>query len=95
MPADIALNEDERELVKALYQYPDTVLAAGDNYSPALIANYIYDLSKQFNRFYQETPIMKETDESKRLLRLQIARLTAITIHNGMDLLGIEVPERM
>ncbi|MBO7491165.1 MAG: arginine--tRNA ligase [Bacteroidales bacterium] len=95
LPTDTAMNENERELVKALYQYPDTVLAAGDNYSPALIANYIYDLSKQFNRFYQETPIMKETDESKRLLRLQIARLTAITIHNGMDLLGIEVPERM
>ena len=95
LPADILLNDDERELVKTLYQYPGTVLAAGDNYSPALIANYIYDLSKQFNRFYQETPVMKEADEHKRLLRLQIARMTAITIHNGMDLLGIEVPERM
>lgn len=95
LPADILLNDDERELVKTLYQYPGTVLAAGDNYSPALIANYIYDLSKQFNRFYQETPVMKEADEHKRLLRLQIARMTAITIHNGMDLLGIKVPERM
>ena len=95
LPADILLNDDERELVKTLYQYPGTVLAAGDIYSPALIANYIYDLSKQFNRFYQETPVMKEADEHKRLLRLQIARMTAITIHNGMDLLGIEVPERM
>ncbi|MBO7445217.1 MAG: arginine--tRNA ligase [Bacteroidales bacterium] len=95
LPADILLNDDERELVKTLYQYPGTVLAAGDNFSPALIANYIYDLSKQFNRFYQETPVMKEADEHKRLLRLQIARMTAITIHNGMDLLGIKVPERM
>ncbi|MCR4965560.1 MAG: arginine--tRNA ligase [Bacteroidales bacterium] len=95
MAAIPALNDEERELIKTLYQYPSTVLVAGDNYSPAVIANYIYDLAKQFNHFYQETPVMKETDEQKRLLRLQIARLTAITIHNGMDLLGINVPERM
>ena len=55
LPSDTLLNDDERELVKTLYQYPGTVLVAGDNYSPAVIANYIYDLAKQFNRFYQET----------------------------------------
>ncbi|MBR4136418.1 MAG: arginine--tRNA ligase [Bacteroidales bacterium] len=95
LPAGMKLNDEERILIKMLYQYPDTVLAAGENLSPALIANYIYDLAKQFNHFYQETPVMKETDEAKRHLRLQIANMTALAIRNGMQLLGIDVPERM
>ena len=95
LPSGITLNDEERILIKLLYQYPDTVLVAGENMSPALIANYVYELSKQFNHFYQETPVMKETDEAKRHLRLQIANMTALTVRNGMQLLGIDVPERM
>lgn len=95
LPADIALGKEEKSIVKWLYQYPQTLLSAGDNYSPALIANYIYELSKLFNHFYQETPIMKETDESLRIFRLQLSRFTGDTIRNGMALLGIDVPEKM
>lgn len=92
---NIVLEGDEKVLVKMLYKYPQTVLSAGDSFSPALIANFIYDLAKQFNHFYQDTPIMKETDENKRLVRLQISQFVALTIKNGMKLLGINVPERM
>ncbi len=95
IPSDIALNGEEKQLIKVLYKYPQTVLSAGDSFSPALIANFIYDLAKQFNHFYQETPIMKEEDAQKRLLRLQISKFVANTIHNGMKLLGIDVPEKM
>lgn len=95
LPEDTALGKEEKSIVKCLYQYPQTLLLAGDNYSPALIANYIYELSKLFNHFYQETPIMKETDESLRIFRLQLSRFTGDTLRNGMALLGIDVPEKM
>ena len=89
------LESEEKQLIKMLYRYPQVVLSAGDSFSPALIANYIYDVAKQFNHFYQETPIFKEADEQKRILRLQISQWVANTIHNGMKLLGIDVPEKM
>lgn len=92
---NVVLEGDEKILVKMLYKYPQTVLSAGDSFSPALIANYIYDLAKQFNHFYQDTPIMKETDDTKRLVRLQISQFVALTIKNGLKLLGIAAPERM
>ena len=95
LPADTALGKEEKSIVKWLYQYPQTLLSAADNYSPALVANYIYELSKLFNHFYQETPVMKETDESLRIFRLQLSRFTGDTIRNGMALLGIDVPEKM
>ncbi|MCR4681201.1 MAG: arginine--tRNA ligase [Bacteroidales bacterium] len=91
----VTLDTEEKLLVKILYKYPQTVLVAGDNYSPAVIANYAYDLAKQFNHFYQDTPIMKEADKSKRLLRLQLSQWVAITIRNAMKLLGIDVPDKM
>ena len=91
----LSLNEEEKTLINLLYQYPKTVLAAGDNLSPALIANYCYDLAKQFNHFYQDTPIFKEEDAAKRLLRLKISRWVSLVLRSGMNLLGIEVPEKM
>ena len=91
----LSLNEEEKTLINLLYQYPKTVLAAGDNFSPALIANYCYDLAKQFNHFYQDTPIFKEEDEAKRLLRLKLSRWVSLVLRSGMGLLGIEVPEKM
>ena len=95
LPDGLSPEGEEKSIVKKLYQYPQVVLAAGENLSPALIANYVYDLAKQFNHFYQETPIMRETDAAKRLLRLQISQWVANTLRNGMKLLGIDVPERM
>ncbi len=91
----IALNEEEKTLINLLYQYPKTVSVAGDNFSPALIANYCYDLAKQFNHFYQDTPIFKEEDAAKRLLRLKLSRWVSLVLRSGMALLGIDVPEKM
>ena len=91
----LSLSEEEKTLVNMLYQYPKTVLSAGDNFSPALIANYCYDLAKQFNHFYQDTPIFKEEDVAKRLLRLKLSRWVSLVLRSGMKLLGIDVPEKM
>lgn len=93
--SDISLEKREKELIQSIYDFPQVVESAGTNMSPALIANYAFDLAKDFNRFYQETPIFKETDDSKRILRLQISELTALVIKNAMALLGIKVPEKM
>ena len=95
LPAGTMPEGEEKQLVKTLYKYPQVVLSAGDNLSPALIANYVYDLAKQFNHFYQETPVMREADPGKRLIRLQLSQWVANTLRNGMKLLGIDVPERM
>ena len=89
------VNEEEKTLLNMLYQYPKTVLSAGDNLSPALIANYCYDLAKQFNHFYQDTPIFREEDAAKRLLRLKLSRWVSLVLRSGMKLLGIDVPEKM
>jgi arginyl-tRNA synthetase len=91
----LSLNEEEKTLINLLYQYPKTVSVAGDNFSPALIANYCYDLAKQFNHFYQDTPIFKEEDAAKRLLRLKLSRWVSLVLRSGMALLGIDVPEIM
>jgi len=91
----LSLNEEEKTLINLLYQYPKIVSLAGENFSPALIANYCFDLAKQFNHFYQDTPIFKEEDSAKRLLRLKISRWVSLVLRSGMELLGIEVPEKM
>ena len=68
---------------------------AGKDYSPSGIANYCYELTKEFNQFYHDFSILKEENEDKKAVRLMLARNVAKTIKNGMALLGIEVPERM
>ncbi|MBP5556612.1 MAG: arginine--tRNA ligase [Bacteroidales bacterium] len=92
---EMALGKAEKILIKAIYEFQEVVQTAGSSMSPALIANYAFDLAKEFNRFYQETPIFKEEDCGKRNLRLQISELTALVIKNAMALLGIRVPEKM
>ena len=92
---DVTPGEREITLIQALADFPTTVQAAGQSYSPALIANYIYDLVKCYNQFYHDCSILKETDEAVRSLRLELSRLTARVVKTGMALLGIEVPERM
>ena len=91
----VAINDEEKAILNVLYQYPKTISLAGENMSPALVANYCYELAKTFNHFYQETPIFKEEDPEKRLLRLKISLMVANVIKSGMDLLGIKVPEKM
>ncbi|MDE6415551.1 MAG: arginine--tRNA ligase [Duncaniella sp.] len=85
----------ESEVIQALTDFPSVVKTAGETYSPALIANYVYNLTKLYNSFYHDCPILKEEDAAKRSLRLAISEMTARVIATGMGLLGIKVPERM
>lgn len=89
------LEKAELEIIKQLHEFPLIIHEAAANYSPALIANYIFELVKLYNSFYQEKPILKETDDQKRFVRLAISQLTRVTIKNGMKLMGIEVPNKM
>ena len=91
----IDLHEKEKELLKQLELYPDTIQQAAANYSPALIANYTYDLVKEFNSFYQNVSILGEEEEDKKIFRVQLAKKVADTIKSAFSLLGIQVPERM
>ena len=93
---DIAeLMPKEKEIIKLIYEYPAIVNEAGTLYSPALIANYIYELVKEYNGFYQEIPILKEEKQELVNFRLVLSEFTAIVIKSAMQLLGIEVPEKM
>ncbi len=89
------LEYKEVQLLRMVEQFPVVVKEAGDAYSPAIIANFIYDLAKEYNQFYHELPIMFEEDADKRAIRLLISRVTGSIIKNGMWILGINVPERM
>ena len=90
-----ALHEKEKELIKQLQLYPETIQLAAANFSPALIANYVYDLVKEFNSFYQQVSILGEADEQKKALRVQLSTKVGDVIESGFELLGIDVPERM
>jgi len=92
---ETSAGQKELQLIKLISQFPVTIKEAGDNYSPALVANYIYELVKEFNQFYHEFPILIEEDIQIRNLRLLIAETVGKTIKTGMKLLGIDVPERM
>ncbi len=93
--ADVIPGEREIALIQALADFPTVVQNAGASYSPALIANYVYDLVKIYNQFYHDCSILKESDAAVRSLRLELSRQTARVIATGMSLLGIRVPERM
>ena len=88
-------NEKEVELIQKMSEYGAAVAQAGKDYSPSGIANYCYELTKEFNQFYHDYSILKEEDEQKRMFRLVLAKNVAKILKNGMALLGIEVPERM
>lgn len=93
--AGAELADKEVELIQKLNEFGAAVEQAGKDYSPSGIANYCYELTKEFNQFYHDYSILKEPDAAKKVLRLVLARNVAKTIKNGMALLGIEVPERM
>ncbi|MDE5744036.1 MAG: arginine--tRNA ligase [Paramuribaculum sp.] len=87
--------EKEITLIQRLADFPTVVQEAGRTYSPALIANYAYDLVKEYNQFYHDCSILKEENEAVRSMRLTLSAVTADTIRTAMSLLGIKVPERM
>lgn len=94
-PKTLTLETKEQELVAKLAEYADVVADAARDFSPALIANYVYELVKEYNQFYHEHSILKEEDETKRAFRLALSEVIARTIAAGSALLGIEMPERM
>lgn len=90
-----ALEQEERDVIVLLAQFPDIIQTAAESYSPAIVANYVYELAKFYNKFYQDKQILKVDDENVKQFRLQLSAATAKTINKAMKLLGIEVPERM
>ncbi len=90
-----ALDPKEKELIKQLQLFPETIQQAALNYSPALVANYAYDLVKEFNSFYQQVSILGEIEPDKKKLRVQLSKKVGEVIQSAFSLLGIEVPERM
>ena len=93
--ADAPLNEKETDLIQKLNDFGAAVAQAGIDYSPSGIANYCYELTKQFNQFYHDYSILNADSEAEKTVRLVLATNVAKVIKNGMELLGIEVPERM
>ncbi|NLI37264.1 MAG: arginine--tRNA ligase [Bacteroidales bacterium] len=95
LPNDLQLSEKEESLIQMLADFAITVRQAGTDYSPSTIANYIYDLVKEYNQFYHDYSILHEKDEDTRIFRIVLSANIAKVVKLGMGLLGIEVPERM
>ena len=91
----LELHPKEKELIKQLELYPEIIQNAANNHSPALIANYTYDLVKEYNSFYQTVSILGEEETTKKVFRVQLSKKVADTIQSSFRLLGIDVPERM
>ena len=91
----IKAGEKEIALIRLLRKFTDTVSEAANNYSPALVANYCYELSKEYNQFYHDFSILGEPDPARRSFRLDLSKVTSAILYSGMNLLGIEMPERM
>ncbi len=91
----VSPNEKETSLIQHLADFPQVVAEAGRTYSPALIANYVYELVKEYNQFYHDYSILNEPDAAVRSLRLALSKNVASVVKKGMRLLSIEVPERM
>jgi arginyl-tRNA synthetase len=89
------LQEKEKELIKILQQFPETIQLAAQNYSPALVANYTYELVKEFNSFYQNVPIFAADSSEEKNFRIHLSKAVAEVIKSAFGLLGIAVPERM
>ena len=90
-----ALEPKEKEVIKLLEAFPQAIKTAAEQQNPGIIANYTYDLVKQYNSFYQSVPILAAEDENERIFRVKLSKKVGDTIKNAFKLLGIEVPERM
>ncbi len=93
--SEVEMHPKEKELIKIIQQFPETVQLAAAQYSPALIANYTYELVKEFNSFYQNVPILATENQTEKNFRIQLSKATAQVIKTAFGLMGIEVPERM
>jgi arginyl-tRNA synthetase len=95
IPGNLRIDNKEKSLLKVIHDYPEVVADAARQFSPAVIANYVFELAKEFNQFYHDFPITKEENEEMRNFRLNLSKATGTVINKAMHLLGIEVPERM
>lgn len=91
----LQITKKEKEIIKTIYEMPAIIQQAAANYSPAMVANYVYELAKNFNSYYQDTPILKESDSNTMKFRVQLCNFVSKVIKNSMAVLGIEVPEKM
>ena len=92
---NLLLHTKEKALIKQLLNYPEVIQIAAQNLSPALIANYTYDLVKDYNSFYQSVPILGSENENEKVFRAQLSQKVGDVIKSSFGLLGISVPERM
>ncbi len=95
LPTTAELSEKEISLIQHLNDFADTVCQAGQDYNPSCIANYCYDLVKEYNQFYHDFSVLREEDKDKQVVRLALSEAVSKVVRNGLGLLGIEVPERM
>ena len=95
MTTDLVPSGKEIRLVKLLGLFPGKIAEAVAALSPAVIANYAYDLAKEFNQYYHDTPILREEDPKLLVFRLELISVLARTLRRAMDILGIQLPERM
>lgn len=95
LAGDYKFHQKEKELIKQVQVWPETVQLAAENHSPALVANYIFELVKEFNSFYQQVTILGAEEKSEKIFRVQLSAAVARIIKSGFALLGIQVPERM
>ena len=95
LPKDVELSEKEEGLIQMLADFAGVVKQAGEDYSPSVIANYTYDLVKEYNQFYHDFSILREENEHLKLFRLALSANVGRIVKSAMGLLGIEVPERM
>ena len=91
----ISISDAEKEIIQRIYDFPVVLAEAAGSYSPALIANYCYDLVKDFNSFYQSTQILKEEDADKRAFKIALSVKCGVVLKSATALLGMEMPERM
>ena len=94
-PENVTLNNKEKNLLKLIHEFPAVLKVAGDTYNPSLVANFVYELVKEYNQFYHDHSILKEDNTDIRNLRLVLSQVTSGIVKRGMELLGIEMPERM
>lgn len=92
---NVVLGDIEQLLLRKLHKFPEIITQTAENFSPNIIANYLFELSQIFNSFYEAVPILKETDNTKKNIRIKIITATAQVLKNGLNLLGIEAPEEM
>ena len=95
LPSTAELSDKEIALIQHLNDFAQTVRQAGSDYNPSCIANYCYDLVKEYNQFYHDFSVLKEEDKAKQVVRLALSEAVSKVVRNGLGLLGIEVPERM